>query len=64
MPSNEPSDRIYRFGEGRLIASDRILLGDAEHVPLASRVRNLLAILVENAGRLATKKTLMNQIWR
>src|SRR5688572_10346838 len=63
MPANEPPDRIYRFGEFRLIASDRILLRDEERVPLAPRVFNLLLVLVENAGRLVTKETLMTQIW-
>src|SRR5688572_25045493 len=63
MPSNEPSDRIYRFGEFRLIAGDRILLRGAERVPLAPRVFNLLLVLVENTGRLVTKETLMNEIW-
>ena len=63
MPSSDPADRVYRFGEFRLIASDRILLRDAERVPLAPRVFNLLLILVENAGRLVTKETLIREIW-
>ena len=63
MPSSEPADQIYRFGEFQLLASDRILLRDTERVPQAPRVFNLLLVLVENAGRLVTKETLMTEIW-
>src|SRR5215213_1110663 len=63
MSSDKPPDRIYRFGEFRLLADDRMLLRGEERIPMAPRVFHLLLVLVENAGRLISKETLMRQIW-
>ena len=63
MPSNTASDRVYRFGEFRLVADDRMLLRGDERVPMSPRLFELLLALVENAGRLVNKETLLNRIW-
>lgn len=64
MSEKDPRDRIfYRFGEFSLLADDRMLLRGGERVPMAPRIFHLLLILVENAERLVSKETLMNQIW-
>ena len=52
MPSNQSTDRIYRFGEFRLMADDRMLLRGNDRIPMSPRIFELLLVLVENAGRL------------
>ena len=56
-------DRVYRFNRFRLMADERILLRDDERIQMSPRVFELLLVLVENAGRLVTKETLLNRIW-
>jgi Tol biopolymer transport system component/DNA-binding winged helix-turn-helix (wHTH) protein len=63
MPATQPPDRVYRFGEFRLMADERILLRGDERIPMAPRIFELLLALVENAGRLVTKESLLNRIW-
>ena len=64
MPENEPPpNRIYRFGEYRLSADDRMLLRGKERVPLSPRALSVLIVLVESAGRLVSKETLMSRVW-
>src|SRR5829696_5363974 len=63
MSSDKPPERIYRFGEFQLMPDDRMLLRSEVRIPMAPRVFNLLLVLVENAGRLVSKETLMNEIW-
>jgi Tol biopolymer transport system component/DNA-binding winged helix-turn-helix (wHTH) protein len=63
MPASTPPNRVYRFGEFRLLADERMLLRDGERVSLTPRVFELLLVLVENAGRLVSKETLLNRIW-
>ena len=45
------------------MADDRLLLRGDERIPMSPRIFELLLALVENAGRLVTKETLMNRIW-
>jgi Tol biopolymer transport system component/DNA-binding winged helix-turn-helix (wHTH) protein len=64
MPENgTPPNRIYRFGEYCLSADDRMLLRGKERVDVSPRVMSLLLVLVENAGRLVSKETLMGRVW-
>src|SRR5580765_1402209 len=63
MPEAMPPTRIYRFGEFSLMADDRMLLRGDERVPMAPRVFHVLLVLVENAGRLVSKETLMSEVW-
>ncbi|MFL6466962.1 MAG: winged helix-turn-helix domain-containing protein [Pyrinomonadaceae bacterium] len=64
MPENQTSGRIYRFGEYSVLADERMVLRDGERVHLTPRVFHLLLVLVESAGRLVTKETLLNEIWQ
>lgn len=63
MPADMPPDRIYSFGEFRLLADDRLLLRGEERIQLAPRVFSLLLVLIENAGRLVTKEKLISEVW-
>src|SRR6476620_1039611 len=64
MPEKEPSNRIYKFGEYKLLAEERMLMRGDHRVHLTPRVFHLLLVLVENAGKLVTKETLLNEIWQ
>jgi len=54
---------FYEFAEFRLDAEEKVLLKKGKPVDLRPRVFQLLAILVENQGRIVEKDDLMNQIW-
>lgn len=64
MPQKEPSTRIYKFGEFELLADERMLMRGNHRVHLTPRLFHLLVILVENAGRLVTKESLLGEIWQ
>jgi Tol biopolymer transport system component/DNA-binding winged helix-turn-helix (wHTH) protein len=64
MPENQTSGRIYRFGDLLLFADDRMVMRGEDRVHMTPRVFHLLLILVENAGRLVTKETLLKEIWQ
>src|SRR5215470_10410063 len=64
MPERKPPNRIYRFGEYKLLADERMLMRGNYRVHMTPRVFHLLLILVENAGKLVTKETLLNDIWQ
>ena len=51
--------RIYEFGEFRLDAGEHLLHRGADEVPLSPRTFDLLVKLVENAGHLMDKETLI-----
>jgi Tol biopolymer transport system component/DNA-binding winged helix-turn-helix (wHTH) protein len=46
------------------MAEERMLMRGSHRVHMTPRVFHLLSILVENAGRLVTKETLLNEIWQ
>jgi DNA-binding winged helix-turn-helix (wHTH) protein len=55
--------RRYRFGAFALDIEERWLMRDGEPVPLQPRAFDLLAYMVNNAGRLLTKQTLLDELW-
>src|SRR5215210_4617494 len=63
MPETKPPNRIYRFGDYYLSADDRMLLRGNARVDMSPRVVSVLLVLVENAGRLVSKETLMSRVW-
>lgn len=63
MQENKGSGRVYRFGEFQLFADERMVMRGETRVHMTPRVFHLLLILVENAGRLVTKETLLEQVW-
>ena len=60
--SSKPS-RIYEFGEFKLNPDEHLLFRGAQPVPLSPRTFDLLVKLVENAGHLLDKDTLIREVW-
>lgn len=55
--------RVYQFDSFRLDQTEGVLLHGGDAVALTPRVFDLLSVLVERAGRLVTKATLMEKVW-
>src|SRR5437879_5222705 len=53
----------YEFGEFTLDVSERQLLKGADSVSLAPKAHDLLVALVRDAGRLITKRDLLELLW-
>lgn len=53
----------YEFGPFLLIAADRALLHQGQRVPLTPKAFETLLTLVENAGHVVTKETLIKRVW-
>jgi len=64
MTDKEPSSRVYKFGEYKLLAEERMLIRGDHRVQMTPRIFSLLLTLVENAGKLVTKETLLKEIWQ
>lgn len=54
---------IYEFGQFALEVAERRLLQAGQAVPLTPKAYDLLVVLVRNAGRLVTKRDLLEQVW-
>ena len=54
---------FYAFGPFRLDSEKRVLVRDGTPVPLAPKAAEILVVLVENAGHLVDKDTLINRVW-
>ena len=57
------AERDYVFGPFRLRQRARLLLHDGVPVPLTSRAFDLLAILLESAGRVVPREDLLSRVW-
>ena len=55
---------FYAFGPFRFDSEKRVLVRDGTPVPLAPKATEILLVLVENAGHLVEKETLINRVWR
>ena len=55
--------RIYRFGPFVLDVADRSLKRDGAPIPLTPKTFDLLVALVDNAGRLVLKDSLLRTVW-
>jgi len=55
--------RFFIFDRYRLDEQDRELLLGTQVVPLAPKLFDLLAVLVQNAGRLLPKQDLLDRVW-
>jgi Tol biopolymer transport system component/DNA-binding winged helix-turn-helix (wHTH) protein len=53
----------YEFGPFRLDLSEHVLLRDGHPVPLTPKVFEVLRVLVQNAGHLVEKDTLLKEVW-
>ncbi len=58
-----PSPEKYVFGEFTFDAAGRELRRDGQALALAPKAHDVLATLVRNAGRLVTKRELLDQVW-
>src|SRR5918993_2467594 len=54
---------IYRFGPFALDVADRSLKRDGAPISLTPKTFDLLVTLVENAGRLVEKDSLLRSVW-
>ena len=54
---------VYEFGEFTLDVSERRLSKGGEPVPLEPKAHEVLLALVRNAGRLLTKRELLELVW-
>jgi TolB-like protein/Tfp pilus assembly protein PilF len=54
---------VYKFGTFCLDRAERILLDGGENVSLTPKVFDTLVVLVQNAGRLVTKESLLAEVW-
>jgi predicted ATPase/DNA-binding winged helix-turn-helix (wHTH) protein len=52
------------FGPFRLFAAERRLEKEGRAVPLGGRAFDLLVVLVERAGEIVPRRTLMDSVWR
>jgi TolB-like protein/Tfp pilus assembly protein PilF len=59
----EGASPVYRFGPFVLDVTDRSLKRDGVPVPLTPKLFDLLVALVEGAGRLVEKETLLKKVW-
>ena len=63
MVVNAEAHLSFEFGPFRLDLSERLLLRNGNAVPLAPKVFETLAILVENSGHTLEKDELMKRLW-
>jgi Tol biopolymer transport system component/DNA-binding winged helix-turn-helix (wHTH) protein len=56
-------NQVYRFGEFRLETGEHLLFRGDERLNLSPRTFTLLVKLVENAGHLLEKETLIKGVW-
>jgi adenylate cyclase len=57
------SQTLGRFGRFEILAAERRLLVDGQHVPLGSRAFDLLAALVARRDRIVPKDELLEVVW-
>lgn len=60
-PSSVPQH--YAFGRFRLSADASLLTCDGQALRLAPKVLQTLRVLVQHAGRVVTKRTLLDEVW-
>jgi DNA-binding winged helix-turn-helix (wHTH) protein/Tol biopolymer transport system component len=53
----------YQFGPFVLDPAERVLLHQGQRVPLTPKVFETLLVLVESAGHIVTKETLIKRVW-
>jgi DNA-binding winged helix-turn-helix (wHTH) protein/Tfp pilus assembly protein PilF len=59
-----PSGEVYEFGPFTLNAPERLLSKNGQVIALAPKAHELLLALVRCGGRLATRRELLNAVWR
>ncbi|MEZ5426601.1 MAG: winged helix-turn-helix domain-containing protein [Pyrinomonadaceae bacterium] len=59
----DKSDYYYEFGQYRVDSLNKLLLRNNKVVPLTPKLFDTLLILLENNGRVLSKKEFFNEIW-
>src|SRR6266849_2945512 len=63
-PRSSAKDRpVYKFGPFYLDRNERVLLRGGKRVPLTPKVFDTLLVLIESAGRLVTKESILAEVW-
>ena len=63
MTISSGSVTAYRFGAFRFITAGGILERNGKRTPLTPKVADMLDVFLKNAGRVVTKKQLLEQVW-
>ncbi|HXM96146.1 MAG TPA: winged helix-turn-helix domain-containing protein [Candidatus Dormibacteraeota bacterium] len=63
MPTNQHLRTAFAFGPFRLDAGDLVLRRGDEEIPLTRKAVQTLLVLVENAGHVMGKDTLLERVW-
>ena len=58
-----PAAHSYRFGPYLLVTAERVLLCQGQRVALNPKAFDTLLTLVENAGHIVSKETLLKRVW-
>src|SRR6202051_846201 len=56
-------NHLYEFGAFQLEPPERLLLCDAQSVPMPPKAFDLLVVLVERSGHLVEKDELLKAVW-
>jgi len=54
---------LYRFGQFTLDVDQKVLLQNGVILAVTPKVFETLLVLVENAGRVVDKETMMSRVW-
>ena len=60
---SEQERLAFCFGPFQLDVAERLLLRNGEPITLPPKAFETLSVLVQNSGRLITKRDLMNRLW-
>jgi len=61
---NGKTNHFYEFGPFRFHLEEHALVRNGEPVPLPPRVTETLSLLLQNAGHLVEKDTLIKEVWK
>src|SRR6201993_2265732 len=60
---NEQRGKVLSFGPFELSIANRLLTNGAKVVPLGARAMDLLIVLVEQANKVVSRRTLIERVW-
>ncbi|HSY64488.1 MAG TPA: winged helix-turn-helix domain-containing protein [Terriglobales bacterium] len=63
MPTDQTTRTVFAFGHFRLDSNDLVLLKNDAEIPLTRKAIETLLVLVQNAGHVVTKETLLSSVW-
>ncbi len=63
MPTDQTTRTVFAFGHFRLDSNDLVLLKNDDEIPLTRKAIETLLVLVQNAGHVVTKETLLSSVW-